>query len=203
MTSKYGVTIRLRGSKSYREQCVSALTAAMRECFTDSYDGQVSYTLKLIPGSYWAAIRHGDERSTTDDIVVTYMMTEPAFWSDSHEAAIRYFAVQWPSLTQFMYGDSYEAGDGCRALHANGQLVVNDVFHLDENDRPSDVTKRAFGEGISNASLHQHLPAEFADAFCGQVSENPSILSRKPEVVTRLTPRVFQEPSFLEGGSND
>ena len=51
MSAKYGVTIQLNGPKHDEDECLGELTASLRKCFTDRYDGQVSYTLPAIPGT--------------------------------------------------------------------------------------------------------------------------------------------------------
>lgn len=145
MSSKYGITIHLSGSKDDEDECLAELTASLRECFADKYDGQVSCTLLAIPGSYWAKVRKGDEYCEAHDILLSYMMTTSEFWSNSHDEAIKQLAIRWPSLTLFMYGDSFEGGDGFRVLYVAGKVIVDDVFHLDHDDSPTDVKRECSG----------------------------------------------------------
>jgi hypothetical protein len=165
MSAKYGVTIQLSGPQEDKDKCVTELAASLREDFTDKFHGQVSYTLRVIPGSYWANVRKGDEFWKTDDIVVSYMMTWAAFWSALHDEAIKDLAMRWPSLTLFVYGDSYDDGDGFRILYVGGKVIVDDVFHLDQDDSPTDVKRRVYGDGINENNLFQYIPEKFADAF--------------------------------------
>ena len=196
MSTKYGVTISLSGPQDDKEKCLAELTASLQECFTDSCHGQVSYTLLTIPGSYWAKVRKGHERIKTDDIILSYMMTTPDFWKRNHDESIERLAAQWPSLMVFVYGDSFEAGDGFRILYVGGTLIVDDVFHLDREDDPSDVKRRVYGDGIDATNLFQHIPEKYAEDFHGQVDDSDRPQRTLPTVVEGAECTPWEEPAF-------
>lgn len=192
MSAKYGVTIRLSGLKDEEDKCLTELSASLRREFEDR-SGRVSYRLPAIPGSYWARVRKVDEQWATDDIVVSYMMTTPEFWSASHDEGIKQLAVRWPSLTLFMYGDSFEAGDGFRILYVGGRAIVDDVFLLDQNDRPTDVKRRVFGEGINEDNVLEHVPEKYSEDF--QDSEVSDLPQTWEEVRAEVAAATLRAPT--------
>lgn len=159
MSAKYGITIQLSGPKEDEGKCLADLTASLREHYRDKDREPKCYEFLVIPGSYCAKVR------TDDGVVISYMMTTPSFWSRSHDEAIIQLAALYPTLTLFMYGDSFEAGDGFRVLYVAGKAIVDDVFHLDHSDRPTDVRRRVYGDGIDADNLVQHIPDKYAENF--------------------------------------